>query len=106
MTCATSRANGSIPVLGSQQPNRRAWWTVPRSQIGQRAAALVFELHERWAAWRRRDGLMPTRERLQLRLLIGADDVLAGVQQPVFEAAFIEVQDAAGLALEVGIARE
>jgi hypothetical protein len=49
---------------------------------------------------------MPTRERLQLRLLIGADDVLAGVQQPALEAAFVEVQDAAGLALEVGVAGE
>jgi hypothetical protein len=40
------------------------------------------------------------------RLLIGADDVVAGVQQLAVPAAAVEVQDAAGLGGEVGIARE
>ena len=88
-----------LPELGDVDLRRRAG----EPQV---AAAAVLELDQRRATRRDRHGLMPTRERLQLRLLIGADDVLARVQQPTFKAPCVEIQDAAGLGLEVGIARE
>jgi hypothetical protein len=79
---------------------------IPGGQVGQRAAALVFELDQRRVSRCRRNGLVAARERLQLRLLISADDVFAGVQQPALEAALVEVQDAVGLGLEAGVARK
>ncbi len=72
----------------------------------QRAAAPVFELDERWATRRGRDGFVAARQGLQLRLLVGADDVLAGMQQPSFEAARVQIQHATGLRLEVRVARK
>jgi hypothetical protein len=106
MTCSTKRPNGSIPVLGSQRPKQAGAVDVPGGQVGQRAAALVFELDQRRAARRGRDRLMPARERLQLGLLIGADDVLTGVQQPALKPPCVEVEHPPGLGLELGITRE
>jgi hypothetical protein len=49
---------------------------------------------------------MASAERLQLRLLIGADDVLVRAQPLALEHPRVEVQRAAGLRGEVGVARE
>jgi hypothetical protein len=49
---------------------------------------------------------MPARERLQLGLLVGADDVLARVQPATLEAAGVEVEHPPGLGLELGVTRE
>lgn len=79
---------------------------VPRGEVGQCAAALVLELNQRGVLGRWCNRLVAACERLQLRLLVGADDVLAGMQQPAFEAARVQIQDAARLRLEVGVARK
>ena len=76
-----------MPVLGSQRPKILGVMDVPRRQICQRPAALVLELDQRRSTRRDQHGLMPTRERLQLRLLIGADDVLTRVQRPDLQSA-------------------
>src|SRR4051812_30226022 len=105
MTCSTSRANGSIPVLSSTRSNRLAWWT-SQAAVGQRAAAAVLELDQRGAAWTGRHRFVATAERLELRLLVGADDVLVGSEPLAVEDPGVEVQRAASLLGEVGVARE
>jgi hypothetical protein len=64
---------------------------LPGGQIGQRAAAAVFELDQRRSARTGRHRLMAARERLQLGLLIGTDDVLARVQPPALKAPRVEI---------------
>ena len=78
---------------------------VPGGEVGQRATAAVLELDQRRTA--RPDGqrLMPAPERLQLGLLIGADDVLVGAQALALKDTGVEVERAAGLGREVGVAR-
>jgi hypothetical protein len=49
---------------------------------------------------------MLSAERLQLGLLIGADDVLVRVQALAFEGARVEIKCAPSLLGEVGVARE
>jgi hypothetical protein len=44
--------------------------------------------------------------RLDRGLLVAADDVVAGMQQLAFPAAGVQVEDAAGVGGEVGVARE
>ena len=48
---------------------------VPGGQVGERAAALVLELDQRRPTGAGRHGLVAAAERLQLGLLVGADDV-------------------------------
>jgi len=79
---------------------------VPGGQIGQRAAAAVLELDQRRATGRGRHRLMAARERLQLGLLVGADHELARMQPPALEPPGVEIQDAAGLAVKVRVARK
>ena len=55
---------------------------IPGRHVGQRAAAPVLELDQRRATRPGRHRLMAARQRLQLGLLVGADDVLAGMQPP------------------------
>src|SRR3990172_7599100 len=49
---------------------------------------------------------MDPRPGLDGRLLVGADDVLVGPEWLALPAAAIEIEDAPGLGLELGIARE
>jgi hypothetical protein len=79
---------------------------VPGGQIGQRAAAPVLEFDPCRTARRGRNRLMTACQRLQLGLLVGADDVLAGMQPAALKAPRVEVQDAPGLGLELRIARK
>jgi hypothetical protein len=58
---------------------------IPGRQVGQRAAAAVLELDQRRTARRRRDRRMAAPERLQLRLLVRADDEVARMQQFALE---------------------
>jgi hypothetical protein len=106
MTCSTRRPNGSIPVLASQRPAEAGVVDVPGGQVGQRAAAPVFELDQRRPARPGRHRCVAARERLQLGLLVGADDVLVRMQPPTFKAPDVEIQHAAGLGLKVRVARE
>lgn len=52
------------------------------------------------------DRVVSPGERLQPGLLVGADHELAEAQQPPLRQALVEIQDAPGLGLEVGIARD
>jgi hypothetical protein len=79
---------------------------VPGGQIGQRAASAIFELDQRRPARSGRDRRVAARQRLQLGLLVGADDVLARVQPPTLKAPGVEVEHPTGLRLEVRVARE
>jgi hypothetical protein len=76
---------------------------VPGGQVGEGAGTLVLGLEPRCATRspRQRRGLAP--ERLQLRLLVGADHVLVG---PPLEAALVEVEHPPCLLGEGGIADE
>src|SRR5213595_2262009 len=77
---------------------------VPRRQIGERAATLVFELVAARAAWGGRGGLVGAAERLQLALLIRADHVLVGPQPLGFEHPLIQVKHTGGLLGELWVA--
>jgi hypothetical protein len=79
---------------------------VPGCQVGQRAAAAVLELDQRRTARRGRHRRVAAPERLQLGLLVRADDKVARMQQLALKAARIEVEHAAGLELEVRVARK
>jgi hypothetical protein len=92
--------------LGLDAVKQTGVMDVPRGEVGRRAAAAVLELDQRRATRRGRDRRVAASERLQLGLLIGADDEVAGVQQLALEPARIEVQDHAGLLGERLIARK
>ena len=79
---------------------------VPGGEVGQCPAALGFELDQRRTPRACRDGLVAAAERLQLGLLIGADDVFVGAQTLALEDPGVEVQRPAGLGREGRIARE
>ena len=79
---------------------------VPRGEVGQGAAALVFELDQRRAPRPDRDGLVATAERLQLGLLVGAHHVLVGTQPLALEDPGVEIERAAVLVREVPVSRE
>ena len=79
---------------------------VPRGEVGQGAAALVFELDQRRAPRPDRDGLVATAERLQLGLLVGAHHVLVGTQPLALEDPGVEIERAAVLVREVPVSRK
>jgi hypothetical protein len=70
---------------------------IPGGQVGQRAATLVLELDQRRTTRSRRGRRVAAHQRLQLGLLVGADDVLAGMQPAALEAPRVEIEhDAPG----------
>jgi hypothetical protein len=94
------------PGLGLAAPEQAGVVNVPGGQVCQRAAALVFELDQRRSPGTGWDRRVAARERLQLGLLVGADDVFAGVQQPALKAPGVQIEHPARLGLELRVARE
>jgi hypothetical protein len=96
------------PCLGLRASEDSAAAHVPGGQVGERSAPLVGVLDPLPArdvgGWRQRP--MDPPPRLDRGLLVGADHILAGVQQPALEASLVEVEHPAGLVGEVGIGGE
>src|SRR6266700_1502376 len=88
MNWSTRASKGSMPSLGAQRSARRSSTDLQ---------ALAGRGSERGG-----DPLA----RLDGGLLVGADDVVAGVQQLAFPAALVEVEDRAGPVGEARVARE
>jgi hypothetical protein len=77
------------------------------NEVGQGTHALVGVLDPLAArAGLGRQRLMGASAGLDRGLLVGADDELAGVQEPAFPSALVEVEHRARLLQEVGIGRE
>jgi hypothetical protein len=79
---------------------------IQRGQIRQCPAAAVFVLDQPRASGTRGDERVASEQRLQLRLLVGRDHVLAGMQPPARPATLVEIEHPAGLLPEVRIAGE
>jgi hypothetical protein len=81
---------------------------VPGGEVAERALALVL-VFDALAAWRPagcRQRAVLALARLDRGFLVGADDVVAGVQSLALPAALVEVEDRAGLGGEVRVTRE
>ena len=76
------------------------------AEVGQGAAAGVLELHPTGSSRARAQLRMAPRQRLELGLLIGADDVLVIAQRPPAPCSGVEVEHPRGLGREVGVAGE
>jgi len=99
MICSISTSNAVMPDFRLHAPEQAAPGVVDvhRRQVGQRAAAPVLVLDEARPAGAGGDELVAAQQRLQLGLLVGADDVVARVQPLALPATLIEIQDTAGL---------
>ena len=95
-----------MPSFGAQRSKIFARLVSPRSEVAQRALALVLVLDLLALAGPggQRGGLAFAC--LDRRLLVGADDVVTGMQQFAFPAALVEVEDRAGTFGEAGVAGE
>src|SRR6266511_185475 len=102
-----SREKGlpSDPVLGRAAVEDPRLLDVPAGQVAQRALALVLVLDLLRLAGSGGQRRLLARSGLDRGLLVGADDVVARMQQLAFPAALVEVEHAAGL-LEPRVARE
>lgn len=97
-------AEGLDPVLGRAAVEDLGAPHVPGGQVAERPHALVLVLDLLPLAGRRGQRLVLSPARLDRGLLVSADDEVAGLEPPPLEAALVEVQAAAGLAGEVGVA--
>ena len=79
---------------------------IERGQIGPRPAPLVFVFHLQGRPSERGIGGMTARSRLDAGFLIGAQDELIILKSTPIPHPVVKVQDSAGLAGEVGIARK
>ena len=79
---------------------------VERGQVGQRPAPPVLVFDQTGPSRTRRDERVATQQRLQLRLLVSRDHIVARVQPPTLPAALVEIERTAGLLAEVRVARE
>src|SRR5512132_2614621 len=94
-----------MPSLAAQRSKILAW-RVPGGQVAEGAHALVLVLDPlTFAATSGAGGGNPP-ARLNGRLLVGADHVVAGVQALALPAAGVEVKDRAGPLGEARVARE
>jgi len=107
MNWSISASNGDDAVLRSAAVKELGAPCVPGGEVAQRALAVVLVL-DALAAWMPAGGecwVLAT-ARLDRGLLVGADDVVAGMQPLALPAAFIEIKDRAGLLGEARVARE
>jgi hypothetical protein len=79
---------------------------VPGGQVSQRPTPPTLELDQRRAPGPGRRRLISTPERLELGLLIGADDEVAGVQEPAVAPARVKIEHDRGLSGKRRVARE
>jgi len=79
---------------------------VPAGEVGDRAVAPVVELESARPSGSRRQRAVAAAERLQLRLLVGADHVFVRAQPTALEASLIEVEHPAGFLRKGGVADE
>jgi hypothetical protein len=105
MTCSTSAVNGSTRWWGAPAHHPAAV-DVVGGEVGQRAASAVLELLPPDPArcqWQVRGA---TSQRLELRLLIGANHVLVVAQRLAVPQPVVQVQHPTGLDREVRVTRE
>lgn len=95
---------GLDPILGRAAVEDPDAADIPRGPVAERSLALVLVLDLLTLARRRRQRPVRAGARLDRGLLVRADDEVAGFEQLPLPAALVEIQDAAGLAGEVGIA--
>ena len=79
---------------------------VPGGEVAQRAATVIVMLDTLGTAWSGSGGLVGALPGLDLCLLVRADHVLAGVQQPALPAPLIQIENRAGTLQEPRVARE
>ena len=72
-------------------------------EVGQGAAAAVFELNPAGATRPGRQAPVAALEGLELGLLVGADDVLVVAELDALPAALVQVEDPGGFGGEVGV---
>jgi len=96
----------SAAGLGFAAPEQLGAMDVPGCQIGPGASPFVFMLDvDRMARPRRQRGMLAS-ARLDAGLLVGAQDIVVWSEGKSLPTALIEIEDAAGLGGEPGIARE
>ena len=102
------RVERVVADLGLAAANQAALRVVDvdRGEIGQRPPASVLVLDQARPAAAGNDERVTPEQRLQLGLLVGTDDVVAGMQPPALPAALIQIEHAAGLLAELRVARE
>ena len=107
MTSATRRPNGVVAGLRLAAPEQPARGRGRPSRPGRPASRRggIRARRSPGGPGRRRPA-RGAEQRLQLGLLVGADDVVAGMQPPALPAALVEIQARAGLLTEVRVARE
>src|SRR5260221_6926144 len=105
MTWATSRPNGSIPVLGSQRPKTWARCTSLAARYCS-APPRVYSNSVRGARCGAAGRLGWRRIRAWMGLLIGAEHVVVRAEGPAVEGPGVQGQDPAGLGGEGRVAGE
>ena len=106
MNCSTKRVEGLDAVLGRAAVEDLGAPDVPGGQVAQRAHALVLVLDPLSVAGRGGQRGVLAGAGLDGGLLVGADDVVAGVQALALPVAGVEVEDRAGALGEQRIAGE
>jgi hypothetical protein len=102
MTCSTGAPERLDPDRGLDAVKQAGVVDVRGGRIGQRRAAAIIELDQRWASRTGGDGRVAAPARLKLGLLVSADHEVARVQQPPVETARVEIEHHAGLLGEPG----
>src|SRR3954447_14595283 len=98
MTSSASESKASFADLRHAVAEQAALRVVDvhRGQVGERSTPAVLMLDQSRATGSGRDERMAAQQRLQLSLLVGRDDVVAGMQPPALPAALVEIEHATG----------